>query len=130
MIKNELNVFLQIILREIKVFSKLFKSKLIDLAIIVSTTIIVFSYLMPSFGLKSGYGAFIIVGVIPLVTFFEVIPRTSTLIMDITGNRKISYMLTLPLPSYLSIAAIAVGWACCGSIYSIFCFAFCKNYFI
>ncbi|MBN2479151.1 MAG: ABC transporter permease [Parachlamydiales bacterium] len=124
--KNKLNAFLQIVLREVSVFSKLLKSKILDLAIIVSTTVIVFSYLMPSFGLKAGYGAFIVVGVIPLIAFFEVIPRASTLVMDLTGDRKISYMLTLPLPSYLSIAAIPVGWSLCGSIYTIFVLPFAK----
>ncbi|NGX64013.1 MAG: hypothetical protein KR126chlam6_01437 [Candidatus Anoxychlamydiales bacterium] len=122
---NILKTFWQIILRELLVFRKVLSSKTIDLLIMISTNVIVFTYLMPSFGLKN-YGPFIAVGLIPMISFFDAIPRTTNLVMDITGNKKISYILTLPLPSFMSIAAIGVGWAFTSFLYTIFILPFAK----
>lgn len=118
--KKLLNTFWQIIFREILIFCKLMGSKLVDLTIITSSNILVFTFLMPFFGVKSTYGPFIVVGLIGILPLFEVIPRTTNLISDITSNKKISYFLTLPLPSNYILAAIPLGWAACGFIYSIF----------
>ncbi len=118
--KNLLNTFWQIIYREIVVFFKIMGSKLIDVTIMTVTNIAVFTFLMPYFGVKTSYGPLIVVGLISAVSFFEVMPRTTNLISDITGNKKISYFLTLPLPASFVLAAIAIGWAACGSLYSIF----------
>lgn len=118
--KNIFNTFWQIIYREILVFFKILGSKIIDITIITTTNILVFTFLMPYFGLKSSYGPLIVVGLIALLPFFEVIHRTTNLVSDITGNKKISYFLTLPLPSGYVLAAIPLGWAACGGIYSIF----------
>lgn len=117
--KNLLRAFWQVVFREIVVFRKVLPSKIIDLLIMVFTNIIVFTYLMPYFGLKSNYGPFIAIGLIPALALFEAIPRTTNLVMDITGNKKISYILTLPLPTTLSIAAIPIGWACGSFFYTI-----------
>ena len=118
--KNLLRTFWQIVFREIVIFRKVIVSKIIDLLIMISANIIVFTYLMPSFGLKSNYGPFIVIGLIPAIALFEAIPRTSTLVMDMTGNKKISYLLTLPMPSFMSIGAIAMGWASSSFLYTIF----------
>jgi len=117
--KNMIYTFWQVVFREIVGFKKVLISKIIDLIIMMSTNIIVFTYLMPYFGLKSNYGAFIIIGLIPAVALFEAIPRTTNLVMDITGNKKISYILTLPIPSFMSLAAIAIGWAASSFLYTI-----------
>lgn len=118
--KNLINTFCQIVYREIAIFIKLLLSKLMDILIITFTNVMVFAFLMPYFGLKSSYGSLIAVGLIGILPLFEVIPKTTNLVSDITGNRKISYFLTLPLPTNFIIAAIPVGWAACGAIYSIF----------
>ncbi|NGX56868.1 MAG: hypothetical protein K1060chlam5_01116 [Candidatus Anoxychlamydiales bacterium] len=119
MIKIWLKTFYNIILKEMFVYKKTFKSKAIDLLIIVLSNMIVFNYIMPYFGVKPNYGAFILIGLIPAVNFFDIIPKTTDLVMDITGSKKISYILTLPLPSFLSIAAIPVSWAISGCMYTI-----------
>jgi len=117
--KNIFLTFWQIIYKEITVFRRLFVSKFIDLLILVVTNIIVFSFVMPSFGLKSTYGPFIVIGLIPAICLFEAIPRTTNMVVDITGNKKISYLLTLPIPSSLALASIAIGWAATSSMFSI-----------
>jgi ABC-2 type transport system permease protein len=117
--KNLLKTFWQIIFREIVIFKKIIFSKAIDLTTMVFTNILVFTVLMPFFGLQKGYGPFIVIGLIPALCLFEAIPRTSTLVMDLTESKKISYIVLLPLPSFLSLGAIPIGWAICGGLYSI-----------
>ena len=117
--KNILNTFWQIIYKEILIFAKIYVSKSIDSLIMISTNVIVFTFLMPYFGLESNFGPMVLVGLIPLITFFDMITRASTMVMDITGNKKISYLLTLPLPTSLAIAAIPIGWALANCIITI-----------
>ncbi len=117
---------MSLIWREVVVFLKIFKSKLIDLVIIISTNLIVFAYLMPFFGMQTSYGPFILAGVIPLLAFFEIIARVSVFVSDLTGNKKISYLLTLPLPSWMTILSIGLGWACCNMLYTILILPFGK----
>ena len=111
--------FLWVIRREISVFSKLFISKIIDIVIIASTNILVFAYIMPHFGFKNDYGVFIFLNLIPMITLFEVIPKTSEFVADITGPKKISYMLTLPMNSSHVFIAIGIGWAITTAIISL-----------
>jgi ABC-2 type transport system permease protein len=118
--KNILNTFWQIIFREIVIFFKILGSKFIDITIITTTNITVFTFLMPFFGLKSTYGPFIVVGLMSILPLFEITQRTTNFISDLTGNKKISYFLTLPLPSSFVLAAIPLGWAACNAMYSIF----------
>lgn len=106
-----LNSFFSLVLREITVFLSVFKSKIIDVIIISTTNIAVFAFIMPYFGLKKSYGEFIFSGVIFLIAFFEVIGKANEFIADLSYNKKISYFLTLPLPSTLTLMSVAVGWA-------------------
>jgi len=117
--RNILITTWNIIFREILVFLKMFSSKLIDVLIITFTNIVIFTYLMPYFGLKSTYGPFIAIGLVPVIALFEVIPRTTTLVMDMSGTKKISYFITLPAPTSLILTAIPLGWAICAGIYTI-----------
>jgi ABC-type polysaccharide/polyol phosphate export permease len=119
MIKIWFKTFYNICLKEIFVYKTTVGSKLIDLLIMMSTNVIVFNYLMPYFGVKANYGFFIILGLIPALNFFDIVPKSINLIVDITSYKKISYILTLPLPSFLSIAAIPLSWAIQGCLYTI-----------
>ena len=120
--KNLINTFLQIIYREILIYFKIMPSKLIDISIMTVTNIAVFTFLMPYTGVKSSYGSIIIVGLIAVVSLFDVVQRTTYFISDLSNNKKISYFLTLPLPTNMILAAIPIGWAASSSLYAIFFF--------
>ncbi|OGN59381.1 MAG: hypothetical protein A3F40_03265 [Chlamydiae bacterium RIFCSPHIGHO2_12_FULL_27_8] len=124
--KNIFITFFYLIYKEILLFAKVYVSKLIDIFIIVSTNIIIFTYLMPSFGLKANYGPFIVIGLIPLLTLFDVISRVYSLVGDISENKKISFILTLPITSTLALASIPIGWAAASGIVSILVFPIAK----
>ncbi len=102
--------FYELIRREMFLFFKQFTSRLIDISVILCTWVIVFGYLMVNSGLKSTYGAFILVGAIASFGLFETIWRATCLAQDVT-DKKITNFLILPISSTFVFISIAVSWA-------------------
>lgn len=117
-----LKVVGQLLRRDLRVFKEDFWGKLIDTAILLFTTVTIFTYFLPSYGLASDYGPFILIGVIAGFGFFEVIGKVSMMIADLEGDRTILYTLSLPIPSWLVFVYIAVSWALVASIISLLMF--------
>lgn len=111
-----------LIRRDLRVFKEEFWGKFIDTCFLLMTTILVFGYFLPSYGLSANYGPFILIGAIAGFGFFEVIGRVSMLIADMEGDRTILYTLTLPIPSWLVFVYIAISWALISSIISLVLF--------
>lgn len=111
-----------LILRDFHVFKEDFWGRFIDIAILLFTTVLVFSFFLPSYGLESGYGPFILIGVISGFGFFEVMGKVSTVIADLEGDRTLLYTLTLPIPSWLVFVYMGVSWSLLSSILSLFLF--------
>jgi ABC-2 type transport system permease protein len=111
-----------LIRRDLRVFREDFWGKLIDTGLLLFTTIIIFGYFLPSYGLASDYGSFLLVGVIAGFGFFEVIGKVSMMIADMEGDRTILYTLTLPIPSRLVFVYLAISWATLSSIMSLLLF--------
>ncbi len=108
--------------RDLRVFKEEFWGKLLDTALNLSTTVIIFGYFLEYYGIQANYGPFILVGVIAGFGFFEVASRVSMMIADLEGERAILYTLSLPLPSWLVFVYIAVSWALISSILSLLMF--------
>ena len=90
--------FFQLVRREMHLFFKGFRSRLIDLSFGTSTWVIVFGYLMVHSGLKDNYGSFILVGAIASFGLFETTWRATLLAQDVT-DKKITNELILPMRS-------------------------------
>lgn len=112
----------QLVRRDLTVFRKEFWGKLINTALLMFTTITIFGYFLPSYGLNSDYGPFLLVGVIAGFGFFEVMGKVSVMIADMEGDRTILYTLTLPIPSWMVFAYLALSWAILSSILSLLMF--------
>ncbi len=97
--------------RDFRVFKESFVGKFIDTCIMLSTTVIIFSYFLPSYGLTPGYGAFVLVGVIGSFGFFDVVGKVAEFVADLIGDRTISYTISLPLPSWLVFFYVGLSWA-------------------
>lgn len=121
-ISKNLSTLYYLILRDFKVFKEDFWGKFIDTALLLFTTVLVFSYFLPSYGLQEGYGPFILVGVIAGFGFFEVIGKVSSMIADLEGDRTILYTLTLPIPSWLVFVYFGLSWALLSSLISFLLF--------
>ncbi len=108
-----------LICRDLRVFKEEFWGKLIDTSLLLFTTVMIFGYFLPAYGLQPDYGPFLLVGVIAGFGFFEVIGKVSLMIADIEGDRTILYTLTLPIPSWLVFVYIAISWAIVSSLLSL-----------
>lgn len=117
--KLSITTFFQLIRRDLLVFRYEFFNKLIDTITLLFTNLVIFGYVMTSLGLAQGYSSFLLVGAIAGFGFFEIIGRASMMIADITGDRSISYTLTLPLPTWVIFCYIAVAWGICSGILTI-----------
>lgn len=112
----------QIIRREMQNFRKEFWGKFIDICSLLVTTVIMFSYFLPEYGLKEDYGPFILVGSIASFGFFECVGRVGTFLADLEGDRTILYTVSLPLPAWLVFSSLAFSWALSSSIIGLFLF--------
>lgn len=119
---KSLSTVYYLILRDFRVFKEDFWGKFIDTAILLFTTVLVFSYFLPSYGLEEGYGPFILIGVISGFGFFEVMGKVSTMIADLDGDRTILYTLTLPIPSWLVFVYFGISWSLLSSIMTLLLF--------
>ncbi len=106
-----LRIFFQLLRRDLVVFRKEYPGKLIDMLITFVVWTVVFGYFVPSMGMVSGYGLFIMVGAIASFGVFDIIGQSSIVINDIQGDRTISYLLLLPISSTAIFSYIAVSWA-------------------
>ncbi len=117
-----LAIISHLIRRDLRIFKEEFWGKFIDTAILLFTTVVVFGYFLPAYGLKADYGSFLLIGVIAGFGFFEVIGKVSLMIADLEGDRTILYTLSLPLPSWLVFVYFAVSWAMISSFMSLLMF--------
>jgi ABC-2 type transport system permease protein len=67
----------------------------------IAATLLVTSYLLPSFGLSHNYGTFILASLIGSAGLFEVFPSVVNLITDLEGDNITSFYIILPIPSWL-----------------------------
>jgi hypothetical protein len=96
-----LNTLWYLLLTDYKIFKRTIHDKIIDLAIWVLTMVWVTVYLMPSFGLETSYGAFMMASLFASAGLFEQFSSATNLVSDFEGNQITSYYLTLPIPSWL-----------------------------
>ncbi len=117
-----LTIMYHLICRDMRVFKEEFWGKIVNTAILLFTTMIVFSYFLPAYGLQSNYGPFILIGVIAGFGFFEVIGKVSLMLADMEGDKTILYTLSLPIPSGLVFIYIGISWSILSSIISLVLF--------
>ncbi len=110
--KSYLKLFWQLVKTELLIFKQSVIGKIIDTAIWVAAVIGVVSYVFPQLGMSKGFGEFYAIGAIVSVGIFHIFPKTAAFVADITGNKKINYSFTLPLPSWLVILKDGVVYAC------------------
>ena len=94
---------------DILTFIPTIKDRLIDLFIYASISVVVMGYLLTGFGMREDFGMFTASTLAVVSCIFEVFPRAIGIIMDLLGNKVITYDVTLPLPSWLAIARIGIA---------------------
>lgn len=95
------HVFKNLLAADLKIFKHHFVNKLIDLGIYITVITTITVYILPFFGLPQDYGIIMVSGIIAGVGIMELYPNSIGLASDLTGNKTITYMLILPIPSWL-----------------------------
>ena len=111
MSKNRFKIWLSLIRRDMNILKSSLKAKVINTAIITTTNLVVFAYLIPGLNTSQKYGAFIFFGSIVIFGFFDIISRVSETIADVSGDNALSHSLIIPLPPKSVFLAMIVNWA-------------------
>lgn len=93
------------------VFKKNLANKIVDSFVYVTANITVMGYILPTFGLAPNFGLFLLASLLPTSGLFQAYPLVANLVSDIFGERKISYDLLLPMPSWLVFIRIMISAA-------------------
>ena len=122
-LKNDaLQVFFQLIRKDLLAFWRDYPSKLLDTAICFATNVIVFAYFMPQEGIREGYGLFFLIGVISSFGLIEVVGKVGAFVADIYGEKTISSTLVMPIRSEGVFCYIAIFWALTSALLAIMLF--------
>jgi hypothetical protein len=109
------SVFSRLVFTHIFIARKGLWDQIINIYIWGCITLVIMGCIMQKFGLTSNYGAFQFASMISIVGLFEVYYTVAKNIMDIEGDRNISYYLTLPTRP----ATIFLSMTCSYTIMSI-----------
>ena len=114
-----IQVCARLIWRDMAVFRPYFYNRLINMALWVTITTLVFQYI--GFGDTSdAIGLFMACANVAVWGFFEVMDNVCATISDLQGGRSITYALTLPLPQWMVFVRIALSNALQGMAIAIF----------
>ena len=99
---------LSILQKELLVISRNFKGRALDMCIGLFTNVIVFTYFTPALGVG---GAAMLAGSVAVFGLFRVVDKAILIIADLDSDRRITYDLTYPLPSWMVFSSIAISSA-------------------
>jgi hypothetical protein len=108
-------IFCKLVKTNLLIARKGIGDQIVNLYIWTCITLVIMGYIMQQFGLMSGYGAFQFASIVGIVGLFEVYNTATKTIMDIDGDRNISYYLTLPARP----ATVLLGMACSYALISM-----------
>jgi ABC-2 type transport system permease protein len=126
MIARSLNVFFQLLRRDLYAFLREYPAKLFDTAFMFTTSMIVFAYFMPQEWVDKSYAPFILIGAISSFGLIEIVGKVGLLMADIQGDRTISQTLILPVSSEAVFCYIGIFWALSSILLSVFLFPYGK----
>ena len=94
-------------------------AQIINLYIWTGCTLVIMGYIMQNFGLASNYGCFQFASIVGAVGLFEIYNAAARNIMDIDGDRTISYYLTLPARPATVLLGMVCSYAIVGLLLTI-----------
>jgi ABC-2 type transport system permease protein len=120
--KTMVQVFFQLLKRDLTIFKRGYWGKLFDMVIIFATNVLIFGYFMPGEGLSANYGPFLLIAAIGSFGLIEIVGKVAFLLNDIEGERAISQLLIMPIRSELVFIYMGVFWALSALFLSLFLF--------
>lgn len=117
--KNFFWIFFALIRREFILIQRGFKGALINMSVLLFTNLVVYTYLVPQLAQDENFGLFILAGSIATFGFFGVVEKAIRLMEDLEGDQRITYVLTMPIPTWLAIGHLGFTWAIESALYSL-----------
>ena len=114
-----MSIFLKLLKTNLMIVAPLLRGKLFNFFIWSACQLAVFGYVMQAFGLPGSFGLCQYAGVIGTVGLFECSRNLVHVIMDITGERSISYYLTLPVRPWVVLLSTVCSEALVGTFLTL-----------
>jgi hypothetical protein len=115
-------VFLQLMKRDLTIFFRDYRNKFIDMVIVFSNNVLIFGYFMSGHGLSDNYGPFLLIAAIGSFGLIEIVGKVALFLSDLEGDRAISQLLIMPIPSWAVFIYMALFWAISAALLSILLF--------
>jgi len=110
-VNQYLLLFFNLLKTDMIIFKKRIFEGTINTIIWVSIILVIFAYIFPAMGMSKMFGPLYVTGALVSSCIFEIWTTTINFVADISGNKTISYPLTLPIPSWLYFIKLAIGYA-------------------
>jgi len=108
-LQQQWTILKHLLIADLRLFSKVFVDRFINMTIWATLTIVVSGYLLMAFGVKQDFVTDIrFVGVCSMVGLFYIFPNAALLLADLEGDKAISYFLMLPTSSILIFARFII----------------------
>jgi len=106
---SSLPVLRHLLYSDFVVFKPTYLGRLFDFFLYVAISVFVTGYLLTRLGMRGDFGLFTAATGVAAAGMFEIYPRAAAIVADVTGNKVISYDITLPIPSWLAIARLGIS---------------------
>lgn len=133
MIQNAMNYWSTIkalLFMDYTIYKKEYFKKVINVLVITTTQLIVTAHIMPYFGLQSNFGVFMIGGFIASYAFWKSYSLVAELVSDLEKEKRLTYELLLPVPSYLIFLKIIISFTLQSIASSIFIIPIAKFFVV
>ncbi|MDP3788293.1 MAG: ABC transporter permease [Candidatus Chromulinivorax sp.] len=104
----QLNVFLKLLKRDLKIFANNSIDNYINTLCWVILCLLVYQFIMPKMGMIFE-GDFLLVSCVISKTFFGIMDNVTNIVADLDDNKTISYDMTLPISHTLLFIKIAIS---------------------
>jgi ABC-2 type transport system permease protein len=117
---QQLMILFQLLRRDMYVLRQHIYGRMLNTAVWASITIATNHYIMPFLGLAPSYSKFILAGAIVVQMLFQAMAEVAANVEDLTGNKEITYLLGLAIPSWVVFSRYAITTAIQGLAMGVF----------
>lgn len=108
---TKLNTFLWLLWRDIRALRKTFFNQWLDYSCLLTITVLLNNYVMPTFGLPATFGVYMLISQAVANLLWVITADCGAWAYDLQGTKAISYELTLPISHQLVYLKYACAFA-------------------
>src|SRR3990167_5698595 len=120
--KKALQVFFQLLKRDLLIFKRDYWNKFLDTLIVFAVNVIVFGYFMQGEGLSKSFGPFLLIAAVGSFGLIEIVGKIGLFLSDMEGDRSISQLLIMPIHSKFVFLYMGIFWAISSMLLAVLLF--------